>query len=58
MIAKNITKKIKTKIIDLEINQTELAKKLGISRQYLNLLINGKADNFTRENELKEFLGV
>lgn len=38
-----VTKKVKIAMLEDEVTQTDLANKMGISRAYLNSLLNNKA---------------
>lgn len=42
VLSKNESKKLRKKMIDLEISQVNLARNLGYSKQHLNGVINGK----------------
>jgi len=43
----NIGEKIKQRRIELNLSQNDLANETGLSRQYINKLETGKADNLT-----------
>lgn len=38
----NWSKKIKHKMIDKDVKQSELAKQLNVSEQYISMVLNGK----------------
>lgn len=59
MIKNNISIDLKTKIIENNINQTELAEKLGLTRQQINRLANNSTNDSISKSlvNLFEFLG-
>ena len=52
MLTSQQTIKIKQAMMQCGKSQTELARELGCSRQYLNGVINGKKHNPSKENKL------
>lgn len=51
------SKRIKQSITESEKNQTSIAKDLGVSREHLNNLINGKSNSIKLAMRLSRLLG-
>lgn len=58
MISKSTAKKIKIRLIKLNLTQQQVANDLGVSRQQLNNVINGIVENLPLEEKLKNYLQV
>ena len=58
MIKKTLRNKIKIKLLKLNLTQTELAKYLGVSKQQLNNVINGKVENLLLEEKILQELNI
>lgn len=51
-------KKVKKKLIDLNMKQSELANRLGIREQYLARILNGDRSGKTYLDRIREILGM
>lgn len=58
MISKSMAKKIKIRLIKLNLTQQQVANDLGVSKQQLNNVINGIVENLPLEEKLKKYLQV
>ena len=54
----NLRKEIKKKLIDVNMSQTELAKKIGTSLSYVNQLLCGRVENLKLETLILEELNI
>ena len=57
MISRKTQTKIKMYLINHDLTQVDIAKKLGVSRQQLNGVINGRVENLNLELEVMKLLG-
>lgn len=55
---KELKKEILKALIDKEWSATDLANAMGISRVYMNDLINGRRISVARMEQIKEILGI
>ena len=55
---KELKKEILKALIDKEWSATELANAMGISRVYMNDLINGRRVSVARMEQIKKILGI
>lgn len=55
---KALKKEILKALIDRDWTTTDLANEMGISRMYLNDLLNFRRGSITRMNQIKEILGL
>ena len=55
---KELKKKIRKALIDKEWSATDLANVMGISRVYMNDLINGRRISVARMEQIKKILGL
>lgn len=55
---KELKKEILKALIDKEWSATDLANAMGISRVYMNDLINGRRVSVARMEQIKEILGI
>ncbi len=55
---KEMKKKILKALIDREWTSTDLANEMGISRMYLNDLLNFRRGSIFRMKQIKEILGL
>lgn len=51
-------KMVKIRLIDRDETQSHMADKLGLSRQYLNMVIQGKRQNPAVIKQIEEYLGL
>lgn len=57
---KNLTefgRKVKKALVDAEMTQTELAARIGVSRQYVSMVLKGEYDSPALEMKIRKFLG-
>lgn len=55
---KELKKEIRKALIDKEWSATDLANAMGISRVYMNDLINGRRNSVARMEQIKKILGI
>lgn len=55
---KELKKEILKALIDKEWSTTDLANAMGISRVYMNDLINGRRNSVARMEQIKKILGL
>lgn len=55
---KELKKEILKALIDRDWTPTDLAKEMGITRQYLNDLLNFRRGSIFRMKQIKEILGL
>lgn len=55
---KELKKEIRKALIDKEWSATDLANVMGISRVYMNDLINGRRISVARMEQIKKILGL
>ena len=55
---KELKKEILKAMIDKEWSATDLANAMGISRVYMNDLINGRRNSVARMEQIKKILGL
>ena len=55
---KELKKEILKALIDKEWSATDLANAMGISRVYMNDLINGRRNSAARMEQIKKILGL
>ena len=55
---KELKKEILKALIDKEWSATDLANAMGISRVYMNDLINGRRNSVERMEQIKKILGL
>ena len=55
---KELKKEILKALIDKEWSATDLANEIGISRVYMNDLINGRRNSVARMEQIKKILGL
>lgn len=55
---KALKKEILKALIDKELTNTDLANEMGISRMYLNDLLNFRRGSIFRMKQIKEILGL
>lgn len=55
---KELKKEILKALIDKEWSVTDLANAMGISRVYMNDLINGRRNSVARMEQIKKILGL
>ena len=55
---KALKKEILKALIDRDLSPTDLANEMGITRQYLNDLLNFRRGTVTRMEQIKEILGL
>lgn len=53
----DLAKKVKVALVESEMTQAELAKEFGVTRQYLNAVINGKMQSSLLQSKLYSFVG-
>ena len=58
MFKKKLQQKIKIELLKNNITQVDLANELGVARQYLNSIINGKCENLLLETKILERLNI
>lgn len=58
MISENMMKRIKIRLIKLNMKQKDLALELGISRQQLNNVLNGRVEHLRIEETLENWLEI
>ncbi|MFC6402904.1 helix-turn-helix transcriptional regulator [Mammaliicoccus sciuri] len=51
------TKEIKIRMIDLQLKQNDLAEQLGLTKIYVNALINGRETSWRQAYRLSKCLG-
>jgi len=51
-------KKIKMRMVELELNQTDLAQKFGVSKQTISAIIRGIAESKRLRNEIEKELKI
>lgn len=55
---KELKKEILKALIDRDMSSTDLANEMGITRQYLNDLLNFRRGTVARMEQIKEILGL
>ena len=58
VVDKDIYFKIKMRLFELDISQTKLAKKIGISKQYLSQIVRGVVESEKYRNIIENELGI
>lgn len=54
----NFEKEVKKRLIDQGMTQTDLADRLGIKKQYLNLIFDGRRQNSKYVDQIRELLNM
>ena len=58
IVDKKKYKKIKMRMVELELNQTDLAQKFGVSKQTISAIIRGIAESKRLRNEIEKELKI